>query len=72
MKAVFTLFYITTSFITFGQFDPNWNQAEYDAIFKKSENFRSDIYTGRTPLSNKNDFSFRGVWRKTIGNLNAL
>jgi len=42
---------------TVEKIDPNWNQAEYDAIFKKPENFRSDIYTGRTPLSNKNDFS---------------
>ena len=42
---------------TIEKIDPHWNQAEYDAIFKKPENFRSDIYTGRTPLSNKNDFS---------------
>jgi len=42
---------------TIEKIDPYWNQAEYDAIFKKPENFKSDIYTGRTPLSNKNDFS---------------
>lgn len=29
--------------------DYNWNQEEYDSIFKKPKGFRSDIYTGRSP-----------------------
>ena len=30
--------------------DYNWNQEEYDSIFNKPKDFRSDIYTGRSPI----------------------
>lgn len=30
--------------------DYNWNQEEYDSIFNKPKDYRSDIYTGRSPV----------------------
>jgi len=28
----------------------NWNQEEQESIFNKPKNYRSDIYTGRSPI----------------------
>ena len=30
--------------------DYNWNQEEYESIFNKPKDYRSDIYTGRSPV----------------------
>ena len=35
--------------LTVEKTDSEWNQEEYDAIFNRPEDYRSDIYTGRMP-----------------------
>ena len=38
------------SHLTLEKVDPDWSQEEYDSIFNKPKDYRSDIRTGRNPF----------------------